>query len=104
MGAILLYRLQDYHCLQENRRLTEVGISLHKQGRVIDKLFRERFKTRIEELEEVFEENIEYSVSEGVLDMVKRNLQKGEVLKQIIDGLEPIKQLLKYQEDFLKYK
>ena len=81
-----------------------MGISLHKQGRVIDKLFRERFKTRIEELEEVFEENIEYSVSEDVLDMVKRNLQKGDVLKQIIDGLEPIKQLLKYQEDFLKYK
>ena len=81
-----------------------MGISLHKQGRVIDKLFRERFKTRIEELEEVFEENIEYSVSEGVLDMVKRNLQKGDVLKQIIDGLEPIKQLLKYQEGFLKYK
>ena len=85
-------------------RLTEVGIGLHKQGRVIDKLFRERFKTRIDELEEVFEENIKYSVSEDILDMVKKDLMKGDVLKKIIDLLEPIKQLLKYQESFLKYK
>ena len=36
--------------IQENERLTELGIGLHKQGRVIDRLLKQRLKTRMDHI------------------------------------------------------
>ena len=80
--------------IQENERLTEVGIGLHKQGRVIDRLLKQRLKTRMAHMEEVFDRDSVF-ISDDSLDLVR-----GEM----VDRLEPIKQLFTFQEQYFKYK
>ena len=84
--------------IQENERLTEVGIGLHKQGRVIDRLLKQRLQTRMDHMEEVLYRD-SFCISDDTLDLVS-----GEMVKQMVDRLEPIKQLLTFQEQYLKYK
>ena len=84
--------------IQENERLTEVGIGLHKQGRVIDRLLKQRLKTRMDHMEEVFDRD-SFFISDDTLDMVRE-----EMVKQMVERLEPFKQLLTFQEQSLKYK
>ena len=57
----------------------------------------------MDELEEVFDGHTEFYMSEDTLDIIRREVVRGEMLKQIIDGLKPIRQLLRYQEQYLKY-
>ena len=84
--------------IQENERLTEVGIGLHKQGRVIDRLLKQRLKTRMDHMEEVLYRD-SFFISDDTLDLVR-----GDMVKQIVDRFEPFKQLLTFQEQYLKYK
>ena len=86
------------YMIQENERLTEVGIGLHKQGRVIDRLLKQRLKTRMDHMEEVFDRD-SFFISDDTLDMVRE-----EMVKQMVERLEPFKQLLTFQEQSLKYK
>merc|ERR1739838_287176 len=79
---------------KENKRLTDVGIGLHKQGRIIDRLLNERFITRMDQVEEVFDEESVLFISEDKLDMLKSEVVKGEMVEQMIDKLEPLKHLL----------
>ena len=84
--------------IQENERLTEVGIGLHKQGRVIDRLLKQRLKTRMDHMEEVLYRD-SFFISDDTVDLVR-----GDRVKQIVDRFEPFKQLLTFQEQYLKYK
>ena len=84
--------------IQENERLTEVGIGLHKQGRVIDRLLKQRLKNRMDHMEEVFDRD-SFFISDDTLDLVR-----GDMVKQIVDRFEPFKQLLTFEEQYLKYK
>ena len=84
--------------IQENERLTEVGIGLHKQGRVIDRLLKQRLKTRMDHMEEVLYRD-SFFISDETLDLVR-----GDMVKQIVDRFEPFKQLLTFEEQYLKYK
>ena len=84
--------------IQENERLTEVGIGLHKQGRVIDRLLKQRLKTRMDNMEEVFDRESVF-ISDDTLGLVR-----GEMVKQMVDRFEPFKQLLTFQEQYLRYK
>ena len=77
---------------------------MHKQGRIIDRLLNERFITRMDQVEEVFDEESVLFISEDKLDMLKSEVVKGEMVEQMIDKLEPLKHLLRYQEHHLKYK
>ena len=76
--------------IQENARLTELGIGLHKQGRVIDRLLKQRLKTRMDQMEEVFDRD-SFFISDDTLDLVR-----GDMVKQIVDRFEPFKQLLTF--------
>ena len=84
--------------IQENERLTEVGIGLHKQGRVIDRLLKQRLKTRMDRMEEVLYRD-SFFISDDTVDLVR-----GDMVKQIVDRFEPFKQLLTFEEQYLKYK
>ena len=84
--------------IQENERLTEVGIGLHKQGRVIDRLLKQRLKTRMDHMEEVLYRD-SFFISDDTVDLVR-----GDMVKQIVDRFEPFKQLLTFEEQYLKYK
>ena len=86
------------YMIQENERLTEVGIGLHKQGRVIDRLLKQRLKTRMDHMEEVLYRD-SFFISDDTVDLVR-----GDMVKQIVDRFEPFKQLLTFEEQYLKYK
>ena len=72
--------------IQENERLTEVGIGLHMQGRVIYRLLRERFNTRMDQLDEVFDGEAAFFIGGDKLDMLKREAVRGEMEEQKVDN------------------
>ena len=70
----------------------------------MDRMIRERFITRMDQVEELFDGGALGFISDDKLDMLKREVVRGEMVDQLVDRLEPFKHLLRYQEHHLKYK
>lgn len=96
-----LLRAEDLR--KENDRLTRLGISLHKQAYVLDSLVGEGLVSRQEQVRELLspDPSLDPKITEDKLDLLRREVGRGDWEDRVVDRLRPIRTILRYQEQRL---